>query len=265
MFGQMSHSQFVSKIVQSKWPLLNQYNVVLSSGAVHYYLHNEAGWYTRVFLHNYFNLLADAPFPAIWKIFLFDRLGKKLRSISGSFGEAETAMIDLRQFTDLDQSGIIEAHVIAQAPGLRFSHPYRTVFFVEHYLPDTTKSIIAHSLGLFEPTHFSYHRVSTGWITPINFRPYLFIGSSCNHHSFGHSLCSVGTVSFINYKNKRHNLSIPAGGPRSCRKLDLYKLDPYLLEHLEGKPYYIEIDGKNILSKPFLFQTDGVRAMAEHL
>ncbi|MDO8499660.1 MAG: hypothetical protein Q7S66_03295 [bacterium] len=266
MFGSNCHQIFVQKLAKiTERPWLARLQNLLSLGGVHYYMHETAGWQTRVYLYNYFSFLSDSNFLASWDITVYNRLGVKVAHRTGELKARETQIIEVSEIGPVDEFGVIHVHVRPHQPDYFLPKPYNTIFFVEHYIPGTDKSIIAHSLGSPQASHFSYHRISTSWITPVGFRPVLFVANSCFFNRVFHPYCGRGNATFINYKNHKRTVAIPSFGPLACRKIDLFTVDPRLSDHLAGQPYSIEVEGRNILSKPFILQTSDAAILAEHL
>ncbi len=267
MSGNNPSAIFKKKLIpRSKNRFLSFFSKILSSGSIHYYLNNETGWNTRLFIHNYFALLNDGPFSATWEVELFSREGNLLKTLTGTFSGSATEVIDLASVEGLDNYGIVGVH-IRDTDGQEFlSETYGTIFFVEYYKPGTDQTAFAHGLsGFLRPTHYTYQHSSTSWVTPETYRPYLFIANACRFQSWLHPKCGNALVTFINCENKKKSIFIPNMAPLSCHKIDLLEQRPDLIEHLRGKAYVIDISGNNVLAKPLIFQTSGDLALVEHL
>ena len=258
---------FKSKLVsRSKNWFLSFFSQLLSVGSIHYYLKNESGWQTRLFIHNYFSLLNDGPFAATWEVELFSQDGKLLKTLTGAFSGPATEVIDLAQIDGLDNYGIVGVRVIDADQKMFLPSTYGTIFFVEYYKPDTLQTIFAHGLGGFlRPTHYNYQHSSTSWVTPDSYRPYLIIANACRFQPWLHPKCGEAVVTFTNCNKKKKSITIPNMSPLSCHKIDLLEYFPDLADYLHGKAYVIEVNGKNILAKPLIFQTSGNLALVEHL
>lgn len=266
MNGPNANALFLKKISPiAKKPWLFLYSKFLSSGCIGYYI-KENEWQTRIFLHNYFALLNDGLFPAHWEIVFFSRDGKKQTKLNGVFSGSETAIIDLKDVSGLDNYGVTWVKINMNSKTVASSEAYSSVFFSEYYVPNTKKSVIAHSLsGTFKASHHNFSHTGTSFITPKGFTSHLYIANSCNFHAWGHSACGDCSITFINHRGQKLGAfvkNIPAHG---CQRLDLQAMVSGLMEHFEDKPYVMEVSGKNLLAIPFLFQTNGTVVLAEHL
>ncbi len=240
---------------------------MLSIGSISYYMNSDDGWMTRLFVHNYFALLGDGPCPADWEVIFYDRDGRKVTSKKGKFvGNAETVVLELKDIPGLDIYGIAHLHIRPRVSGFICKAQYGTTFYSEYYVPGTKKSVIAHSLnGSPKATHAPYGLISTSWIVPPQFVPYLFIAGGCNFHSFHHSPCARGTIYVTNDSGEKKSFALEPFGPRECKKINLFSVYPEFKDHIKDRPFMIEIDGANLMPRPFLFLTDGNRVLAEHL
>lgn len=264
MPGQDSHPIFIKKLVQRKG-LIGRFRDMLSIGGISYYLKTE-GIETRIFLYNYFNLLADENFKTKWELNLYSRKGKILKKLAGFFEGSETVVVDTKHMRGLDECGVIHVKINPSSASKMLLEPYTTTFFNQYYMPsDDTKGIIAHSLGAPAAIHYAYNRYSSGWSIEAGFKPFLMIASGCKFHKIGHGKCSGAKLIFINSKKEKMEMTLEKLKPMELRRLDLFEILPELKEHLADKVFSIVIEGENILSKPYLYQSDGVFLMGEHL
>lgn len=238
---------------------------MLSIGGISYYL-NTDGIFTRIFLYNYFNLLANEKYKTKWEVDLYSQKGRLLKKLVGVFEGPETVVLDTAIIHGLDKYGTIHTKIKASHPLHMLRDPYTTTFFNEYYMgADDKKGIIAHSLGAPAAIHYEYHRYSSGWSIKPGFKPYLLIASGCKYHKIGHGKCSGARITFINSKKEKMELELEKLKPMEMRRLDLFQLLPGLTDHLSDKGFSIVIEGENILSKPYLYQSDGNFLMGEHL
>jgi hypothetical protein len=230
-------------------------------------MNGDDGWMTRLFIHNYFPLLGDTVCPAEWSVTFYNRRGDCVARRTGEFsGASETAVIEVGDIPNVDVFGIAYVHIRPRLSSEIFRAQYGTTFFSEYYVPGTNKSVIAHSLnGSPKAIHSPYYLISTSWKTPENFVPYLFIAGGCNFQKFHHPPCAKAKITFTNEKGEKKIVSLTPFGPRECKKIDLFSLDPAIKSHVGSGAYMIEIDGQNIMPRLFLFETDGNQVFAEHL
>lgn len=267
MWGKQTSQAFVKQLAErGTKPFLWMFKDWLSTGTISYYMHHDEGWCTRTYLHNYYALLAQEPFPAEWETRFYARDGRLVHRGTGSFNGPETVVIDSANLKNLDTYGVIYTHVRVKSSKYFFPEQYNSIFFNEYYVPGTERSIFAHNLGgSLKATHYSYHRLGTSAVTPPGFRPYLFLANACAFHPWGHPDCGRATVTVINHAEIKKTIVVPSLPRLSCHKLDLFALCPELPEHMNNQSYILEVEGKNILAKPFLFQTNGKQCLAEHL
>ncbi|MEK7623236.1 MAG: hypothetical protein AAB408_01015 [Patescibacteria group bacterium] len=273
MLGSKKSGLFAQKLIpRTERPLMTLANDLLSIGSVSYYFAGSIGgasdrWQTKIFLHNYFPLLADALFPAEWEVRLYGAEGQLLWCQSGEMtGAPATVVLDTATIPGLDTYGVVFVHIKGHPKEMVFKEQYASVFFTEYYVPGTQKKILAHSLGgSLKATHYAYHATSTSWVTPPGFRPYLFLANGCDFQDWCHPRCAQARVTFINDKKQKAVITVPPFGKRACQQIDLFAREPKLQAHLGDRPYQIEVDGDNILPKPYLFETNGTHVFAEHL
>lgn len=235
-------------------------------GSIGYYLNNDDGWQTRVYVYNHFALLNDAPFRAVWEAVFYNRQGARVAVRSGVFDGPETVILETSNIPELDRYGVISVHIKDCESGVMLHELYSSVFFTELYLPGTNKSIMAHCLsGSLKASHCTMDHMSTSWVTPSGFRPYLYIANSCRFQSFGHSLCGKASITFLNFSGKKKTVTLPPLPQGGCQKIDLFEQFPAIRDHIGVTPYAMHVVGKNILHKPFLLQTNGTLVLGEHL
>ena len=75
-----------------------------------------------------------------------------------------------------------------------------------------------------------------------------------------------GTVSITNAEHRTINAPLPEiRESLGSRKVDLLALMPGLPEHVKDQPFSLKLDGRNILSKPFLFMVGDDTFLGDHL
>ncbi len=269
MQGENTSQLMKDKMKPTKWfPIVKKtLQRSHSAGCIGYYLNNDNGWRTRIFIHNYFALLNDGPFEALWEVSWYKQDGTLANKKSGEFNGTQTAIIEMCQIDGLDKYGITQVHVTPKNHKYTNKQPYSSLFFSEYYIPETNQSVMAHSLsGAIKASHCMFNHIGTGFITPVGFRPYIFVGNSCGFAGFKHTICGGGFFTFINNKKEKKVVEISQLKSRGCKKIDLFEVEPTLKDHLGHDPYTVELEGKNILAIPFLFQTNKHNhALAEHL
>ncbi len=262
MPGRNSHPIFVKKMCDRKG-IIGRFRDILSVGGISYYIKSE-GIQTRIYIYNYFHLLADENFKSKWEVNLYSRDGKIAKKLTGAFEEGETVVLDTAEISELDDFGVIHTKIKC-AHGM-FDQPYTTTFFNEYYRPDSTNhGVFAHSLGAPAAIHYTYNRYSSGWSLKSGFRPYMLIGSGCKFNKIGHGKCTRANLTFINYKKEKMSLEMERLRPMESRRLDLFAILPGLEGHLSDKAFSIVIEAENLLSKPYFYQTDAKFLMGEHL
>lgn len=234
-----------------------------SVGGSSYYLNGE-GIFTRIYVHNYFHLLSGGPFEASWIVDLYSPSGKRTKRFTGQFKGPETVVIDLRNEKNIPEFGVIHTRIITDEKTEVIGEPYTTTFFNEYYRLVPDKGIFAHSLGAPAAAHYPYERVSLGWMNTEGFRPHLLIASGCQYNRIGHSACADCTVTFVNSKKENREIKIGPLKTMACLNVDLFAYDPGMEAHLGREPYYIKFKGKNVLSKPYYYLSDGQRLLGEH-
>lgn len=265
MPGPYSHPIFVQKLRTPRKGITGRFRDVLSIGGSSYYIKSE-GIETRTYIYNYFNLLEDAKYRSKWEVNFYSSNGKLAKKVKGVFEGAENVIVDSKDIKELDDFGVIHTKIRMDEGSDMFVQPYTTTFFNEYYRPDSPKhGIFAHSLGAPAAIHYSYYRYSSGWSIKTGFRPYLLIASGCKFHRIGHRACAHAKINFINFNKEVLSLEVKKLKTMECRRLDLFELCRPLKEHLADRPFSIVIDGENILSKPYFYQSDGKFLLGEHL
>lgn len=258
---------FLGKLVpRAKEPLLSVCRNLLSMGSIGYYLNNDDQWQTRVYIYNHFALLNDAPFSTRWEAIFYNRRGQEVAKRSGVFERPETVILETANIPELDRFGVISVHIKDNDGRVMLHELYSSVFFTEFYVPGTKKTIIAHCLsGAPKASHCGMDHVSTSWVTPAGFRPYLYIANSCRFQGLFHRACGRAAITFLNYAGKKKTIQLEPLPQLGCHKIDLFSQFPGLADHLGTDPYAMRLVGKNILHKPFMIQTNGTIVLGEHL
>jgi hypothetical protein len=266
-FGPHAHALFAEKFRPvSERPLLGYFRKYLSMGNYTYYFRGDMGMQTRVFVQNYFRLLADRPVPAKWHMLCYSRTGALVAELEGAFkGDEETAVVELADQPALDTFGLVRVHVMPDDPERMLPFLHATVFYTEYFQPGTSHSILAHNLHIPAGHGPEHQRPSTGVLIPEGFRPSLYLGSGCNHHPLLHFACAQARVRVVNEAGVAREIQAPSMRPRACERIDLYDADPGLAAHIGGGICSITAIGKQFLAKPFLVLTDGERIVGEHL
>lgn len=267
MFGPNAHPLFVKEFVQTRTrSLLSRFRGDLALGNISYYINDDV-FFTRVYVHNYFKFLCDADVSARYVIKCYDRSGVLVAEVKGNLTNTETEVLELKEIKGLDTFGVFRVYLIPTAPDMFIPHAHATIFFNEYYHPGSPNSIIAHSLHVPTPRHSDaiYTRTSPGLVVPEGFRPYVLIAGGCSFHPFMHPACASAEASFTNEKGKERKIPIPSMKPLQCQRLDFFAMDPGLQKHIGTRPFVLSIAGKDFLSKPFIFISNGTTTSGEHL
>ncbi len=268
MAGTNANAFFLQKLVERKKHRATALvsHALLSMGSIGYYMNGELGWKTRLFIYNHFALLNDDNFGVFWEALFYSKDGRLLARKEGKFTGPETKMIEVADIGELDTYGIVVVHIKDADQKYMLHDLYSSVFYTQYYLPGTTQTVMAHCLsGAPKASHYTVNHMSTSWVTPAGFRPYLFLANSCRFQKILHRPCGRADITFINHEGKKKTITLPPFKGLVCLKIDLFEKYPELREHLGVKPYAMKVVGKNILHKPFLLQTDGKVAIGEHL
>ncbi len=246
--------------------LLSRFRGDLALGNISYYINDDV-FFTRVYVHNYFKFLCDADVPARYVIRCYNRKGVQVAQIKGDLTDVETEVIELKDIKGLDTFGVFRVSIIPTSPDMFIPHAHATIFFNEYYRPGSPNSIIAHSLHVPTSRHSDavYTRTSPGLVVPEGFRPYVLIAGGCGFHPFMHPACASAEISFTNEKGEKRTVPVPAMKPLECRRLDLFAMDPELRSHIGTRPFVLSVVGKDFLSKPFIFISNGTTTSGEHL
>lgn len=268
MFGPNAHPLFVKEFAPArKKPLLSFLRNDLALGNISYYINDDV-FVTRVYVHNYFRFLCDADVPARYVIKCYNRAGKQVAVQRGELGSTlETKIVELKDIKGLDTFGVFRVYLIPASPDMFIPHAHATIFFNEYYRPGSPNSIIAHSLHVPTARHSDavYTRTSPGLVIPDGFRPYVLIAGGCSFPHFLHPACASATVSLTNEKGEERSVEVTPMKPFECQRLDLFSIDPVLREHVGTRPFILSISGKDFLSKPFIFISNGTMTSGEHL
>ncbi|GEM_PF-5778807 len=268
MFGKAAHPIFIKQFVSSSSKrLLSRFRGVLSLGNTSYYIHGDQGFFTRVFIYNYFRFMCDADIAARWRIQCYARNGAIVAELEGVLkSDEESVVIDLAQVKGLDAYGVLRVYVIPDDPNLFIPNPHGNLFFNEYYIPGTSVAIMAHSLHPPRAGHGPiYIREASGLTVHKGLRPYLFIASGCSFNRMWHPACTKVSLTFLNRDGQEKKIAVPAMKPMACQKLDLFAMDPEMAGFLGNQPFAIKVIGEQFLAKPFIFLTDGKTALGEHL
>ncbi len=268
MAGTNANQFFLQKLVERKKHKVKALfsHTLLSMGSIGYYMNGELGWKTRLFIYNHFALLNDSNFGVLWEALFYTKEGVLVARREGRFIGPETVVIEVSDIPELDTYGIVVVHIKDADENYMLHDLYSSVFYTQYYLPGTTQTVMAHCLsGAPKASHYTVNHMSTSWITPSGFKPYLFLANSCRFQKLFHGPCARADITFINYQGKKKTITLAPFKGLMCLKIDLFAQYPELREHLGTRPYAMKVVGKNILHKPFLLQTDGKAVMGEHL
>lgn len=266
MFGPNALPFFIKEFVPARTARFRSSNRDhLALGNISYYVHDEV-FLTRVYLYNYFRFLCDADIPARYKIELYTRKGKLAATLAGKF-KGDTEVIELSQIPGLDAFGILRVRIIPDSPEVFIPHAHSTIFYNEYYRLGSSTAVMAHSLHIPAARHSKdpYVRTSPALLIPEGFRPYLLIASGCSFNQWGHPACSTASLNFINEKKEERKILVSPMKPLESQRLDLFAMDGGLQKHIGARPFILQVTGKEYLAKPFIFITNGVSYMGEHL
>ena len=208
MFGKAAHPIFIKQFVSSgSKPFLSRFRDVLTLGNTSYYMHGEQGFFTRVFIHNYFRFMCDADISARWRIQCYDRTGKIAVELEGVLKDQENTIVELADVKGLDAFGVLRVYLIPDASNVFIPQPHGSMFFTEYYIPGTNTAILAHSLHIPRSSHGPiYIREASGLSVPRGLRPFLFIASGCSFNRFWHPACTTVNLDFTNADGKEKKI-----------------------------------------------------------
>lgn len=264
-FGPNAHPMIKGAFVPSRTHrLLSLFRRDATLGNISYYVNDDV-FLTRVYLYNYFKFLGDGNIPATYVVRCYDRSGKEVAMLTGALPDA--AVIELTDVKGLDSFGVFRVHIIPALKNMLIPTAHASLFFNEYYHPCSSNAVIAHSLHVPTPRHsnVTYHRTSPGVMIPEGYRPFVLIAGGCSFPTTLHPYCGSATISITNEEGRERTISAPSLKPLSCERLDLFALDPELREHIGPRPFILRISGKDFLSKPFIFITNGTTTVGEHL
>lgn len=261
----IQHPIFNQKIVDLKSSLLARLaNKFLSVGGASYYLFDEE-YSTKILLFNYYGFFANNDFGTEWLVELYDSNGRRICVKSGVFEGQELAIIDLDDIKPRSPFGIVVCHIKPNNKGKILGKVFDTVFFTEHHRRDTVYHDVAHSLRWPTPIPYDYGIVGHAFSVVPDATPFLIIANSYQGSFLPKKIYCEPEIKLVNYRGESRQAKSSPIPPMGCRKINLFEIFPDGREHLGNTPSVIRVSGKNILRKPFFYQTDGRYFSSDHL
>jgi hypothetical protein len=233
------------------------------------YFLNDERFETKVYLQNYLSLLADSPAVAArWYLDAYSSEGKRVARREGSFTGLQGAIVDIAGLGDVGTFGVLMAGISLNDAEHRMDRPLHAVFFTEFSKRETRRpqKIISHSLNSPVAGLFGYRRSFTGILLRPGCALYLLIANGSLLKPVPFASPASGVVSITNADHRTIHAPLPEiRKSLGSRKIDLLALIPGLPEHVKDQPFSLKLDGRNILSKPFLMMVGDDIFLGDHL
>jgi hypothetical protein len=237
-------------------------------GGIEYFL-NDDKFETRVYIQNYFALLADSPnIHAKWNLDVYSSGGELAAHKEGVFEGPQGVVVEIGALGNIGKYGVIQVSIDLDDDTYRLDLSPHTVFYTEYSERKISnpRKVISHSLGYPSAGVYSYDRSFTGLILGAGCTPHLLYASGSLLKPEAPLSWVTGTLEITNSDQKTLSIPLPEiHESLGSHKVDLLAAVPNLRAHVSDKPFSLRIKGRNILSKPFLFLVGDHIFLGDHL